>query len=122
MSLTPLGWAVIPFVVVVVVAIILVVYLLRVRWRVTTIGFDLDEATNYIWRNLTTEEKGRIAMGHVARMLEACRAAESIETDADLSELLAESARLAGAELFERDVARIVELQYEYAGQKQLFD
>ncbi len=120
-TLTGLGWAVFPFIVIVIAALIFIPLIWARRQRVS--GFDVGEAANYIWSGLDRNQRQRIAMAHVVAMIEAERVVEesAFDTgfdDEDLKSFMAEAAIDAGAVLYERDVDDLLRLQYAYAEAK----
>lgn len=119
-ELTAAGKALVPFVVVLVVAAVTAVVLWRRRSRAGIEGFDFDEATNYVWANLSREQRTRIAMSHVAVMLEAetSPAAQAIADDDELIAMLDAVARAHGAKPADGDIESVLRLQYSYAERK----
>lgn len=119
-ELTASGRALLPFAVLLVVVVVIAVIMWRRRSRAGIEGFDIDEAANFVWANLTRDQRTRIAMGHVAAMLEAetSPAAQAIEDDAELLAMLDAVARAHGARPDAGDIDEVLRLQYVYAERK----
>jgi hypothetical protein len=107
-------------VVALVVAVVALWYLLRRNRRREVVGFDRDEAVNYIWSGLTREQRTRIAMSHVTAMIEAERAAPDTLEAEDLAGVLTTAATVGGARLAPGDVDDVMRLQFDYAESKGL--
>ncbi|MFN8103800.1 MAG: hypothetical protein U0U69_05000 [Acidimicrobiia bacterium] len=123
-TVTPIGWAVLPFVIVFVAAIVTLVVVLRRRRRQEIVGFDRDEAISYVWGNLPRLVKRRVALVDVVSVVDAqlaMPAADAPDDDAALvAALCLMVAERDGVELDPDDVARMVVLQYRYAEAKGL--
>lgn len=125
-TVTPFGWAVLPFALVFVAAVVAVVVILVRRRREEIIGFDRDEAISYVWGNLARSVKRRVSLGDVATVIDAQRALAVEDQPADDAELVAvlclEIAASEGIDLAPDDVACILVQQYRYAEEKGLFE
>lgn len=123
-TVTPFGWAVLPFVVVFVAAVVTVVVILARRRRHFIVGFDRDEAISYVWGHLPRPVKRRVALGDVVSVVDAqidLGPGDVPDDDAELVAILCLAvAERDGVELAPEDIAAIVVLQYRYAEAKGL--
>lgn len=123
-TVTSFGWAVLPFALVFVAAVVTLVVVLRRRRRFEIVGFDRDEAISYVWGNLPRLVKRRVALGDVAAVVDAQIALAPDDLPGDDAELVARVcmavAAREGVELAPDDVAPMIVLQYRYAAEKGL--
>ncbi len=119
--LTPIGRAALPFAIVVVAALVIAVVVLYRRKRF--VGFDYDEAANFVWSHLSREQRQRLALGHVVEIIEAEKSFGSSEDDyveARLVAHLRQRAQDVGADVGEADIQDVLRYQYDYACRKGL--
>lgn len=123
-TVTSFGWAVLPFALVFVAAVVALVVVLRRRRRFEITGFDRDEAISYVWGHIPRAVKRRVALADVAAVVDAQITLAPEDQPADDAELVARVclavAEREGVDLDPDDVARIVVLQYSYAEAKGL--
>lgn len=108
----------IPFIVVVVACVGAVVVLRRRRTRV--VGFDIGEASSYVWDHLDREQRQGISIRHVVAMLEAEKDAPDDTDDLTLRALIRGAGEGQGARLRDEDIETILDLQFRYAEAKGL--